>query len=115
MPENSDIYDATVRLLRDVSRNHAAAAADICSGALDEFDGGQIAPAPAAGPPSREVEDLGAMLHELEDVGVSAVCRLARVSDDGCAFAAIDDADAGWLRAVILNRAIETAAHRGTG
>jgi hypothetical protein len=48
------------------------------------------------------------MLRELEDVGLSALCRLARLSDPDDAFQAIDEADAGWLREVILNRAIET-------
>ena len=37
-----------------------------------------------------------------------ALCTLARVSDPEAAFHAIDDADAGWLRDVILNRAVET-------
>ena len=48
------------------------------------------------------------MLRELEDVGLSALCRLARLSDPDDAFRAIDEADAGWLREVILNRAVET-------
>jgi hypothetical protein len=111
MSEDEDIYAATVRLLRDVSRNHAAAAADMCSGAIDEPAGrGLLAPEPneTLEPVTPEIEDLGAMLRELEDVGLGAVSALARASDDRVAFEAIDEADAGWLRAVILNRAAET-------
>ena len=109
MGDSKDIYAETVRLLRDVSRNHAAAAADMCSRAIREL-GERPAdpPAPPTEPPSLEVEDLGAMLRDLEDVGLSAICRLARVSDDREAFNAIDEAGAGWLRGVILNRAVET-------
>jgi|GEM_PF-3047084 hypothetical protein len=109
--ESSNIYSETVRFLRDVSRNHAAAAADMCRGDIPELsDEAATAapPLPARVPPSREVDDLGAMLRELEDVGLAAVCRLARVHDDRAAYRAIEDADAGWLRGVILNRAVET-------
>jgi hypothetical protein len=119
--EREDIYAATVRLLRDVSRNHATAAAEMCA------RGGRVielaragepaaagAPAAAvaamltAGAPETDVEDLGAMLRALEDVGLTAVCRLARARDEAAAFAAIEEAGAGWLRAAALNRAAET-------
>jgi hypothetical protein len=109
MHAQGDIYSQTVRLLRDISRNHAAAAADMCRGGESPAD------PPGAEQPPQELEDLGAMLRELEDVGLSALCRLARVSDPEDAFRAIDEADAGWLREVILNRAVETVPTQGAG
>jgi hypothetical protein len=110
MHAQSDIYSQTVRLLRDISRNHAAAAADMCRGCPETPP--EPRSAAAAEQPPRELEDLGSMLHDLEDVGLSALCRLARVGDPDDAFHAIDDADAGWLREVILNRAVETVPTR---
>jgi hypothetical protein len=113
MHAQDDIYSQTVRLLRDISRNHAAAAADMCRGCPETPPEPRGAAAAPVEPPPRELEDLGAMLRELEDVGLSALCRLARAGDPDDAFRAIDDADAGWLREVILNRAVETVPARG--
>jgi hypothetical protein len=127
MNAQGDIDSQTVTLLQDISRNHAAAAADMCRSGLEEAMPEDVsATRPPSGPQpsgepaglggpiepavSQEVEDLGAMLRELEDLGLSALCRLARLSDPEAAFHALDDAQAGWLRDVILNRAVETAA-----
>lgn len=130
MDERSDIYKATVRLLRDVSRNHAAAAAEMCGSFEGEHSTVAVraeAHGPAApdrppagtGPdaivaallasePEPQVRNLGAMLRALEDVGLEAVCRLARARDEATAFAAIEEARAGWLCGTVLNRAAET-------
>jgi hypothetical protein len=115
MAERQDIYEQTVRLLRDVSRNHAAAAADMCGSACRELTEQErlLTSVPEEPSAVREVEDLGAMLRELEDVGLGAVCRLARESDQEAAFEAIEEAGAGWLRAVMFNRAVETVAGKG--
>jgi hypothetical protein len=112
MHAQSDIHAQTVRLLRDISRNHAAAAADMCRGSEQAPPDAPPEQQPRPEPPAQELEDLGAMLRELEDVGLSALCRLARVSDPEDAFLAIDEAGAGWLREVILNRAVETVPAR---
>jgi hypothetical protein len=113
MHADGDIYSQTVRLLRDISRNHAAAAADMCRGCPEALPEPEGAAAPGGERPARELEDLGAMLCELEDVGLSALCTLARAGDPDDAFHAIEDADAGWLREVILNRAVETVFASG--
>ncbi len=140
--QEKSIYAETVELLRDVSRNHAAAAADMCASArrddaearaedlaaaapedlaaaapedlaaaCAEDDAEARAEDLAAAAPEEltpEVEDLGEMLRELEDVGLRAVCRLARACDERAAWRAIADAHADWLGGVILNRAAET-------
>jgi hypothetical protein len=119
--ERDDIYAATVRLLRDVTRTHASAAGEMCArggrsvhlGSEAQLVGtgatkAAIVAMLADGPPQPEVEDLGAMLRALEDVGLEAVCRLARARDPEAAFEAIDEARAGWLREAALNRAAET-------
>jgi hypothetical protein len=111
MPVSGDIYSETVRLLGDLSRNHAAAAADMCRDALAQLADEGSDPVPDSGPPSMEVENLGALLRELEDVGLSAVARLACASDPDVAFRAFDEAHAEWLHGVILNRALETVGH----
>ncbi|HMD57324.1 MAG TPA: hypothetical protein VKG82_07630 [Solirubrobacteraceae bacterium] len=118
MGENADIYTATVRLLRDVSRNHAAAAAEMCNAPAE---GSAAVASPAhgvrseaivaallAGPPRAQVANLGEMLRALEDVGLEAVCRLSRARDEAAAFDAIEEANASWLRGAVLNRAAET-------
>jgi len=111
MSDGGDIYSETVRLLSDLSRNHAAAAADMCGQALQPLAEQGSDGVPDCGPPSVEAENLGALLRELEDVGLSAVSRLACVRDPDVAFRAIEDAHAEWLAAVILNRALETVGH----
>ena len=97
------IYEHTVELLRDLSCNHAAAAAQMARPLSARGTGSRAVGAPA-------LEDLAVMLRRLEDVGVDAVCRLARAGEDSDAYAAIEEAGAGWLREVILNRAGETVA-----
>jgi hypothetical protein len=99
MPPEENIYASTVELLSDLSGNHAAAAADMAAHA---------APLDPTAADADAVEDLGAVLRRLEDVAIAAVCRLARTTDEETAFSAIDEAGAGWLRGVILNRAAET-------
>jgi hypothetical protein len=95
-PEGN-IYGRTVELLRDLSRNHASAAADMCM-SVEHADGAETA-----------VAALGAMLEGLEDVALRAICGLARATCEESVFRAIDEAEAGWLRAVIINRAVGTA------
>jgi len=91
------IYARTVELLRDLSVNHAAGAAEIC------------APVVAEGPGAvASIDELASLLARLEDVGIIALSRLAQETDDATAFAAIEEADALWLRAVVLSRAYET-------
>jgi hypothetical protein len=83
----------------------------MCRDALAQLADEGSDPVPDSGPPSIEVENLGALLRELEDVGLSAVSRLACASDEDVAYQAIDEAHAGWLRGVILYRALETVGH----
>jgi hypothetical protein len=114
-PADQTLYTETVELLRDLSRNHAAAAADMCrcgwpsEEGLDPEDLSELTGSEE--PVSQEVEDLGTMLRDLEDVGLRAVCRLARACDERAVLRAIEEAHAEWLGGVILNRAAETVGH----
>lgn len=100
MPGHHDLYEHTVRTLRSVSAEHAETAAAMCAepGILGEE-------------PSPDVEELGDALRALEDKALWALCRLARESDDDAAYRAVQES-AAWVRAVILNRAVETAGRR---
>ncbi len=89
-------YAQSVEFLRDLSRSHAAAATRMCAG-LARDDGVEM-----------PVKALGEMIHALEDGALRCLCALARSTSEDTAFQAIDEAHADWLRAVILNRAVET-------
>jgi len=91
----------TVELLREASRNHAAASAAMCSHP------------DRARPLDEEVEQLGELLRNIEDVALAAVCRLALRDDAEIALRALEEAQADWLREVILNRVAETILPEG--
>jgi hypothetical protein len=90
-------YAQSVEILRDLSRSHAAAATRMCTGS--SLDDGMDMP----------VNALGEMIHAFEDQALRCLCALARLTSVETAFLAIDEAHADWLRAVVLNRAVETA------
>jgi hypothetical protein len=92
-----EVYAETVTVLRDVSARHAATAAKMS--ADTEFED------------CRELAVAACCeaLEELEDAALRVLCRLVHESSVESAFGAIEAAGAGWLREVILNRAIETA------
>ncbi len=95
--QSLEIYADTVSVLRDVSARHAAAAAKIDTDVAFD-DCGELA-----------VASCCEALEGLEDAALRVICRLVRESNVESAFRAIDAAGAGWLREVILNRAIQTA------
>jgi len=92
-----DDYALAVGMLRDLSRSHADALARMCT-ARAHTDGMEMT-----------AEALGERVHSLEDQALRCLCALSRSTSEEEVFRAIDDAHADWLRAVILNRAVETS------
>lgn len=90
-----DIYAETVRALRQISRDHAAATSKLVCFEVEPDEGRLCAAAQT--------------VEWLEDAALHALCPLTREASPEHSFRAINAAGAGWLRAVILNRATETA------
>jgi len=95
-----DDYALAVGVLRNLSRNHEDAPARMCA-ARAHTEGMETTAAA-----------LGERVHSLEDQELRCLCALSRSTSEEAVFRAIDDAHAGWLRAVILNRAVETSLAR---
>lgn len=89
--------ERTVALLRDLSQEHAAAAHRMVG-----------TPELATRETGFAIAAAGGALREIEDRALMSLCALARASGEDLAFEAVRQAHADWLRAVILNRAIET-------
>ncbi len=99
MHDPTRAYDQTVELLRSLSARHARA--------LEAMTGG--AATPGALPASYEqVERMALDARILEDEGIAALGRLCRLTSRATAGRAAEEAGAGWLLEVVLNRAVET-------
>jgi hypothetical protein len=94
-------YRETVRLLVSLSKRH--------SDALRELAAPAAAARTANGMPATRAVQLGEQVGRLEDVAVSALARLARISDYKDALEAMQESGSVvWLWGTILNRAAET-------